>query len=374
MTREEIMQLTADQLEARMDEIRSASETEGADYAALNTEAGWIEERREALRSQENARRELRQRVAKGMTGTIVRKLGQTEQRTFAPDTVEYRDAYMKNLMGKELTQEERTALTQAGAVIPTTTVNRVYDKMRENPLFAEIDATHIAGYVSVPKVTTVNAANWVAMGTAATDGADVVDPVSLGLNKLIKTIEITADIEATSIPAFETWLVGKLAEQMIAAICAAVMTGTGSGAPLGVMAANAGATAVTKAFTIAGLSSAMGSLPSAYHKNAVWVMAASTFFTTIVPLSSDVNGALVMNGIEYRFLGHKVVLDDNAAAKIVYGDFKDGYAFNFGKEISIDRDNSVGFRTGSTVYRAMALCDGKPVQGEAFVVVTASA
>ena len=80
------------------------------------------------------------------------------------------------------------------------------------------------------------------------------------------------------------------------------------------------------------------------------------------------------MNGIEQRFLGHKVVLDENAAAKVIFGDFKDGYAWNFGDDIKVDADGSVAFRTGSTVYRAMALCDGAVMQGEAFVVVTASA
>jgi HK97 family phage major capsid protein len=117
-----------------------------------------------------------------------------------------------------------------------------------------------------------------------------------------------------------------------------------------------------------------MGSLPSAYHHNAVWVMSTATFFGTIVPLAQDSNGLLVMDGLDYRFLGHKVVPDDNVGAKVVFGDFHDGYAFNFGQDIQIAADTSVGFRAGSTVYRAMALCDGAVVQGEAFVVVTKAA
>jgi HK97 family phage major capsid protein len=117
-----------------------------------------------------------------------------------------------------------------------------------------------------------------------------------------------------------------------------------------------------------------MASLPSGYHRNAVWVMSAATFYGTIVPLAADSNGVLVMNGIEQRFLGHKVVLDENASAKIVFGDFKDGYGFNFGSDISVEADKSVAFRAGSTVYRAMALADGAVVQGEAFVVVTKAA
>ena len=139
-------------------------------------------------------------------------------------------------------------------------------------------------------------------------------------------------------------------------------------------MANAAGATAVTKAFTLAGLSAAMGSLPAAYHKNAIWVMDTATFYTVIVPLAADSNGMLVMNGLEKRLLGHKVVLNDAVNSKVIFGDFYNGYAFNFASDIEIKADTSVGFRAGSTVYRSLALADGAVVQGEAFVVVTKAA
>ena len=48
-------------------------------------------------------------------------------------------------------------------------------------------------------------------------------------------------------------------------------------------------------------------------------------------------------------------------AASEVGVDLKEGYKFNFAKAPVVDRDESVAFRTGSTVYRAMALADGKP-------------
>lgn len=294
---------------------------------------------------------------------------------SYEVNTPEYRDIWLRNLQGKELNTEERAALTQAAAVIPNEMQNKIWEKLRENPLIAEVDFMHIPGYVTLPRENTTNDASWVAMSTASTDSADVVNSVTLGAKKLIKTIEIEADIKAMSIPAFENWLIGKLVEKMETAICAAIINGAGSATvPQGVMAAAAGATAKTVAFTIAGLGEVMGALPSAYHRNAVWVMSAATFYGTILPLATDRNGILVMNGIEQRLLGHKVVLDENPAAKIIFGDFHNGYAFNFGSDIRVDSDGSVEFRKGSTVYRSMALADGQVVQGEAFVVVTKSA
>ena len=373
---------TLQEIQERLAQIDEELRKEGItieEVRKLQAEIKELNAAKEEIRKAAEQAAETRRMIADGTVPVTVlqsRNNGQEAQkRTFAVDSVEYRDAYLKNLMGKPLDAEERAALTSANAVIPTEMQNKIWDKLRENPLIAEIDMLHVPGYVVLPKANTVGDANWVAMGTAATDSADVVGSVSLGAKKLIKTIEIEADIKAMSIPAFQTWLVNKLVEKMETAICAAVINGAGSATvPQGVMANAAGATAKTVAFTVAGLGEAMGALPSAYHRNAVWVMSAATFYGTIMPLATDSNGLLVMNGIEQRLLGHKVVLDENVAAKIIFGDFHNGYAFNFGDDIRVESDTSVEFRKGSTVYRAMALADGAVVQGEAFVVATKSA
>ena len=312
------------------------------------------------------------------------------EERTFAPDTVEYRDAYMKNLQGKPMSMEERAALSGASYVIPTETLNKIYGKLEENQLIKEIDALHVPGYVSVPKATTVNDANWVAMATAATDASDAMGTVSLTAKKLIKTIEITADIQAMAIPAFQTWLVNKLAAKMEAAICAAIVNGAGSSTvPQGVGQCGITTSTAIAGATLAKLSAFMGGLKAPYHNGAVWVMSSENFFTYVLPLATDMNGVLVQDGIGYRLLGHRVVLDDNCdnckfksgstaeaanADHVIFGNFKEGYVFNFGEGIQIEADQSVSFRSGSTVYRGMALCDGAVVDTDAFVWTTIAA
>ena len=376
-----LTELNAEQLEARKAELlgemtdpekqagMSAEDLEGrkAEITAIDYE---LDARRKAAEEAE----EIRRKVAEG-NDTPIKTFEEERKMSYEVNTPEYRDIWLRNLQGKELNTEERAALTQAAAVIPAEMQNKIWEKLRENPLIAEVDLMHIPGYVTLPRENTTNDASWVAMSTASTDSADVVNSITLGAKKLIKTIEIEADIKAMSIPAFEDWLIGKLVEKMETAICAAIINGAGSATvPQGVMANAAGATAKTVAFTIAGLGEVMGALPSAYHRNAVWVMSAATFYGTILPLAADNNGILVMNGIEQRLLGHKVVLDENPAAKIIFGDFHNGYAFNFGSDIRVDSDGSVEFRKGSTVYRSMALADGAVVQGEAFVVATKTA
>lgn len=373
MTLEQVMERKAE-MEA---EIRSAEGVEA--LADMEERFQAIDERIAALEELEQRKRDA-EALENGARGKVIderKEKKAMEERTFAINSVEYRDAYMKSLMGLPMDMEERTALTAAANVIPTETVNKIYGLLEENQLIGAISALHIPGYVAVPKATLVNDANWVAMGTAATDSADTIGTVALSAYKLIKTIEITADIKAMSIPAFEGWLVQKLAQKMEAAICKAILVGTGSSQPTGLIP---GATAkVTSMSTLAKFEKLMGALGGAYHRNAVWVMSADTFYGTVMPLATDSNGILVQNGMERVLLGHRVIIDDNCdvtassttTKNVLFGDLNEGYVFNFGEGIAIEADGSVAFRTGSTVYRAMALCDGKPADPNAVVLGT---
>lgn len=368
------------------EEVRSATEVEAVEE--MTEQKKMLLERKSELEDLETRTAAAAEIEAGEADTTVIEQRKDTAmERTFAPDTVEYRDAYLKALMGKPMDAEERAALASAASVIPTETLNKVYGKLEENPLIAELDALHIPGYVAVPKATTVNDAAWTAMATAATDSSDVVGSVALTAKKLIKTIEITADIQAMSIPAFQTWLVNKLAQKMEASIVAAVVNGAGSSTvPQGIGQGGITASTALSTPTIADFAAFMGGVKSAYHKDAVWIMSSATFFGKVVGLANDVNGGVVMNGLDYRLLGHKVILADacdnckfksgstaeaNNANHVIFGSLKEGYVFNYGEGIAVEADASVAFRSGSTVYRAMALCDGAVVDPEAFAWTT---
>ena len=105
--------------------------------------------------------------------------------------------------------------------------------------------------------------------------------------------------------------------------------------------------------------------LPSEYLPNASWVMSRQTFWGGVKNLNSSSDVRVVNTDVgspaAYNVLGFPVIIDDNASTDIYFGDLKEGYVLNFGKDVAVDRDESVGFRSGSTVFRGMALCDGKP-------------
>lgn len=390
----DIKEMTAEQLVERRSAIATELDSPDADLDALEAEVRAINEELETRKNTEAKKAEVRDAIANGTQPAEkikeFKEVTKMEERIFTPETVEYRDAYMKNLQGKPMSIEERTALSGASYVIPTETLNKIYGKLEENQLIREIDALYVPGYVSVPTAATVNDASWIAMASASSDSSDAMGTVSLTAKKLIKTIEITADIQAMSIPAFQGWLVNKLAQKMEAAICAAIVNGAGStSVPQGVGQCGITTSTAIAGATLAKLSAFMGGLKAPYHNGAIWVMSAENFFTYVLPLASDSNGYLVQDGIGYRLLGHRVVLDDNVDAckfksgstaeaanadHIIFGNFKAGYVFNFGEGIQVEADNSVSFRSGSTVYRAMALCDGAVADKDAFVWTTISA
>ena len=295
------------------------------------------------------------------------------ENRTFAPDSVEYREAYLLNLQGRDLTAEQRTALSASG-VIPTQTMNQIISYLEDNPILSRVDMTYIPGNVTYPVEGTNADAAWVAMGTAATDSADTITTITLAAYKLIKTVEITADIEAMAIDAFEAWLVNSLAAKLEKALDAAGVNGTGTNQATGLattISTETGTFAKAKA-KYSDLITIIAALPSAYAKNAIFAMPRKLFFTDVIGIEDTTGQPVCHMDVEspakYNILGYHVVLDDNVPAdNIFFGDFK-AYKLNIAKAPQVTSDDSVAFRTGSRVYRAMALADGKLAVSDAFV------
>lgn len=357
-----------DEINVRLAAIES--EIDGATgevLTALETETADLMAERQQLLSEVQTRQQLRQNIAAGIvSGKIIENNKEEnimENRTFAIDTAEYREAFLMNLQGKELNAEQRAAVT-ASAAIPAQTMNKIVGKLELAPIINAVDVTYIPSNVTYPVEGTVGAAAWVAMGTAATDSADTINPVTLGAYKLIKTVEITADVAAMAIDAFESWLVNRLANKIQRAVAAGIMTGTGSSQATG-LSSRASDGTYTKAITYSDVMAIIAKLPSEYAANASFVMSRATFFGNVLNIQDSSKHPIVVADAQapakFNVLGFPVIIEDGAGTDIYFGDLKEAYKFNFAKAPTVDRDESVAFRTGSTVYRAMALADGKP-------------
>ncbi len=379
-----LTELNAEQLEARKAELlgemtdpekqagMSAEDLEGrkAEITAIDHE---LDARKKAAEEAEETRR----KVAEG-NDTPIKTFEMEDKRMenrFAVNTPEYREAFLKKLQGKELTAEERAAVT-ATAAIPTQTMNEIVHKLELNPLIAAVDLTHIPGYVTYPAEDTVNDAAWVAMGTAATDSADALAAVTLGAYKLIKTVEINADVDAMSIDAFEAWLVARLANKIEKAIDAGILNGSGStsGECLGIKTSKTTQDyKYTKAaMTWKDLTAIIGKLPGQYHNGASFVMPPALFYGEVLGMTDSTGNRVVVMDPQaprkYNVLGFPCIVDGNASTDEVYfGDLK-AYKFNFAKDIEVKSSEEAEFRKGSKVWRAMTLADGKLADLKAIV------
>lgn len=367
-----------DEINTRLAAIQNEIDAaEGETLTALEQEVEQLTAERQQIQNEAQTRQQLRANIAAGLvTGEPIENIQEDnnmENRTFAINSAEYREAFLLNLQGRELTAEQRAAVT-GSAAIPTQTLNQIFRYIEESPILSRIDLTQIPGNVTLPVESAVADAAWVAMATAATDSSDAVTSITLGAYKLIKTLEITADVEAMAIDAFEAWIVAKLGEKMEKALDNAVFNGTGSGQPTGILTTIATATGTfTKAKAkYSDLIAIIAALSSGPAKNATFAMPRKLFFTDVIGIEDQAGQPVchvdVASPAKYNILGYPVILDDNVPVdNILFGDFK-AFKMNIAKAPTISSDDSVAFRAGSRVYRALALADGKLATASAFV------
>lgn len=356
-----------DEKRAKLEKLEKRSNELISKKNDLESQLKEIEERE----VKENKLKELR-----GMLNTTktIEKRGTEMEKNYNVNGAEYRSAWVKDLMGKELNTEERAALTSANAVIPTGIAEEVYSIVEASPLVDAVDVSHITGYVTFPVETAASDAAWVAMGTAATDGTDTLTPITLNAYKLIKTVEITADISAMSVNAFEKWIIARLADKILKAVNNAILNGTGASQPSGIFKVKNTATGTfTKAgMTYKDLMKVLAALPTGYAANGTLVMNRALFYGDVLGMT-DSNGQKVcvadaQSPAKFNVLGYPVIIDDNCPAdKLLFGDLK-AYKFNFASDTEVKPDASVGFRSGSVVWRAMTLADGNLGDARAIV------
>ena len=363
--------MTVEELEARMAEITPLVDDPETDLDAIEAEVKSIKAELEERKSVEARKAEIRAQVAEGAGEPIQHFEPKTEERRmYTVDTIEYRNAWTKSVIGRPLDEEERSALSSAGAVIPTMTVNAVWDKLvKPAELLGKVDVSQFPTYVRFPKATTNNAATSGAVGASITESSDVIGYVDLVPNEYVKLLTVGADIDHMAIEAVHDWIVDNLTGQIRYAINKDILVGSGSNALKGITASvNANATAIPSSLTKASLLGIMGALSSQYQPGAVWVMTPEMFYTEVMALTA-LNDYVINDGFSQKLFGHDVVLMSEALVSsketIFYGDPK-AYKVNIFKPLEVKT-----FETATTTnlqFRGATLADGELLDTSAFV------
>lgn len=288
--------------------------------------------------------------------------------------TEEYRNAFLKKLQGRDLTQPEN-ALTGGTTALPQQTANMIVEKLVDMvPLLNEIELFRVDGNVSFMVNTVAPGATLEAAGGAVTESSATLVEVSLGGYNMNAFLSIGADLASMAVSAFEDWLVRKLTEAIAYKIEYYIINGTGESQPKGIekyatwdvsdgtaidwTGGEAGAS-----LAVADLDKAIGLLPAAYDKESKFLMSKKTFYTNVVNLT-DVNNLPVVQreGAKFIVRGFEVVFSDQVAANdIFFGSFKRGMAGNLGVDIKVEKQRNL--RYNSYDFLGWGVFDCKPAQ-----------
>lgn len=288
--------------------------------------------------------------------------------------TEEYRNAFLRKLQGKELTQQEN-ALTGGSEALPTSTANMIVDKLVDMvPLLNEIELFRVDGNVDFMVNTVAPGATLEAGGGAVTESSATLVKVSLGGYNMNAFLSIGADLASMAVSAFEDWLVRKLAEAIAYKIEHYIINGDGDSEPKGIekyatwdvgdgtaidwTGGESGAS-----LAVADLDNAIGLLPAAYDKESKFLMSKKTFYTNVINLT-DVNNLPVVQreGTKFIVRGFEVVFSDQVAANdIFFGSFKRGMAGNLGVDIKVEKQRNL--RYNSYDFLGWGVFDCKPAQ-----------
>ena len=370
----DLKEKTVEELMERRDAIIAELDAPEADLDALEEETRAIKAELEERKAEEARKAEIRAEVAAG-AGEVVKVFREEETRKenkmYGVETREYRNAWVKNIVGRDLDVEERAALTSAGAVIPTMTVNAIWDRLvKPAELLGRVDVTQFPSYVRFPKATTVNAATAQAVGGTITESSDVVSYADLVPNEYVKLLTVGADIDHMAIDAIHDWIVNNLTDSIRYAINKDILVGTGTNSLKGITASvSASSTALTAAgVTKKDLMTIMAALGAQYHPGAVWIMTPGLFYGEVMQITS-LNDYIINEGFQYRLFGHDVILMSEALVSsketIFFGDPK-AYKVNIFKALEVKP-----FETATTTnlqFRGATLADGELLDTAAFV------
>lgn len=380
MTLEEIRKLSIEDVEKRMNEIRSIDLDKAENIEELTKEVDALTERRNALKADASAKKELRAKIANGAVHTTaIEKPKENRTMTLTKENYraseEYRSAFLNNLMGRQLNEEQRAAFALAGVdpVIPESMQTSIITKVKEYaPILSEITLLNVNGTVKFAVEGTVAGADLHTENAEITAATDTLVEVTLSTYEVTKLVQISDSVRTMTINAFESWLIDNLSESIAIKIESLIWNGTGSSQAKGINAiafdaAHKVEVAKSASLTAQNVYDLFGKLKTGYARNAKIYMNRKTLFSDFLPLvDKNKNDLVVANGGTYYVLGTPVELTDSIAdhEAIMFDPKK--YVANMPENTNIKQ--SVDLRHNAYLYLGVAQFDGKPALEEAFV------
>lgn len=341
------------------------------------------------LRELDEEEKEIRRRqtIIDGMSTMTTRTAGKPAK-TNIYDSEEYRQAFMNYVcrgesLPKEFRSDAVTTTTDVGALIPPVTLNKIIEKLEAYGMILPlVTRTAYKTGVAIPVSSVKPEATWVAEGAGSDKQKKPLSgTIIFGHFKLRCAVAVTLETENMAYSAFETTLVKNVVEAMAKALEKAIISGTGSGQPTGILKDDAKGTKIeTSKIDYKTLTNAEGELPMEYEAGAVWCMTKKTFMQFVG--MTDTNGqpiARVNYGTggepERVLLGRTVVLTnylENFSDSLEAGKTF-AFLYNFA-DYTLNTNFQVGMKTyedndtDDIVRKSIMVCDGMPIVYDSLV------
>lgn len=221
MTIEEIRELTAEEVEARLSEIQTEIDAEGADLEALNAEIDACKERRESLIKAEEERKVLADKIATDREKVEIKEQREDEKvmsNVEIRNTQEYIDAYANYIKSGD-DSECRALLTElaSGTVaVPSFVEDIVRTAWEREGIMSRVRKSYLKGILKVGFEKSADPAYIHTEGAAAdTEEALVLGTVSITPASIKKWITISDEVLDMKSEAFLRYIYDELAYQI---------------------------------------------------------------------------------------------------------------------------------------------------------------
>lgn len=363
------------EIEQRLSAIKAEIEVEGADLDALEKEINSLKEERTALIEKVEKRKQLINDV--DLNGTIITDLGKEERNMDeikGIDSKEYRSAFLKNLVGAELTNEERAAFTHTTtnttAPLPTTMLNEIWDLVsKKHVIMGDIKTYRTGTILEVVKHTTIvnGKAKVTAENTANDDEQNTIVKVTLSGKDFSKHVVISYAMSSMSIDALESYLVTEVANN----IGEALADDTIATIKTGIAAGNKVSSTGIKVITYKELAALFGKLKNV--SNRVVYVNNATFYNYIVSMEDTTGRPLFQPTMQVDaqgvLIGAQVKIEESVAAdEILVGD-PQMVVCNMVQDILIEQDRDI--KTHTNVYAGYARAESVLINDTSFALLT---
>ncbi len=337
------------------------------------------------------------EKIGKGFSSAVNFGNGESiknEKPTDVYSSLEYRRAFMNHIVrGKEIPAKfrnanEATLSTDAGVIVPTPIYEQIFFKLdTTGKIYSRVFKTAYPAALLIPVATVKPEAKWVDEDKGSDRQKFTLDKIQFSGYKLECRTAFSLFMSVTALEKFESQFVSVISEAMIKAIEKAIISGSGTGAPEGILTKEtenkveipAGEGIEYKTFV-----ETEAKLPSAYDgPDTVYLMTKETFMSYFG--ITDTNGqpiARINAGLDgkpsYNILGREVIpadgymsnysdsVEEDTTVAAVFN-LKD-YILNEVMGVQISRYTDP--ENDQTVIKAVMLADGKVIDDSSLVKV----